>query len=159
MGEEPTSRTFDCWVIFIRYLWNRTRILFIYILQKFHTGRELLVRINFVYTARRRGNAESYQRPRPSRRLLGVRRPHVGHIYSQPGGFFDRRKNASMYHLKLYHTKSLLYRRKGINGGKIIKDSAPFSFYITTWILFITNSRIKQNICQQKQDKYHTAYW
>lgn len=63
--------------------------------QKFHSGREFLVRLDVVYAARRRGNAESHQRPRASGRLLGFRCPDVGHVHCQFGGVSDGGKNAS----------------------------------------------------------------
>jgi len=54
-----------------------------------------LVRLDFFYAARRRRNAKSDQRPRPGRRVLGFRRPHVGHVHGKFGGIFDGGKDAS----------------------------------------------------------------
>lgn len=65
------------------------------VLQELHPRREFLVRLDIVHPARGRRNAESHQRPRFGRRLLGVRRPDVGHVHCQFGGVSDGREDAS----------------------------------------------------------------
>jgi len=63
--------------------------------QALHTYRELLVRLDVFYTARRRRNAKSDQRPRLGGRLLGFRRPHVGYVHCKFGSISDGGKDAS----------------------------------------------------------------
>jgi len=63
-----------------------------------------LVRLDFFYTSRGRGNAKSDQRPRLGRRILGFRRPHVGYVHCKFGSVSDGGKNAS----ELYNNNKFL---------------------------------------------------
>lgn len=65
--------------------------------QELHTGRELLVRPDVFHAAGWRRDAESDQRPRAGRRVLGVRGAHVGHVHRQFGRVSDRRTDASTF--------------------------------------------------------------
>jgi len=63
--------------------------------QTFHTRRELLVRVDVIYSTRRRRNAKGDQRPRLGGRVLGIRSAHVGHVHCEFGGISDGGKDAS----------------------------------------------------------------
>lgn len=65
------------------------------ITQELHARRELLVRSDVFHAARRRRDAESHQRPRAGRRVLGFRGAHVGHVHRQFGRVSHRRTDAS----------------------------------------------------------------